>query len=192
MFDSVQREALFNVLRRYGINGNFLDSIVSLYSDVSAAVKCNGKISDYFNVPIGLKQGCVLSPLLFNIFISEVSKYINLEGMHGLQLVANENILHHLFYADDNCIFATTPRGLQSKLNTVYSTSLRLGLEVNLDKTKIIVFRKGGFLGKHEKWYYNNIPVEIVNEYNYLGITFSTKMSFTNASIPLIAKAKNQ
>ena len=190
MFDSVQREALFNVLRRYGINGNFLDSIVSLYSDVSAAVKCNGKISDYFNVPIGLKQGCVLSPLLFNIFISEVSKYINLEGMHGLQLVANENILHHLFYADDNCIFATTPRGLQSKLNTVYSTSLRLGLEVNLDKTKIIVFRKGGFLGKHEKWYYNNIPVEIVNEYNYLGITFSTKMSFTNASIPLIAKAK--
>ena len=68
--------------------------------------------------------------------------------------------------------------------------SQRLGLEVNLDKTKIIVFRKGGFLGKNEKWFYNNQPVEVVNEYNYLGITFTTKMSFINASIPLIAKAK--
>ena len=60
-------------------------------------------------------------------------------------LVPNENILHHLFYADDNCIFSTTPRGLQSKLDLIYNLSVKLGLEVNLDKTKIIVFRKGGF-----------------------------------------------
>ena len=189
-FDSVRREALFNVLQRYGINGNFLNALKSIYSNVFSAVKCNGKLTEFFECPIGLKQGCVLSPLLFNIFISEVSRSINLEGLHGLQLVPNENILNHLFYADDNCIFSTTPRGLQSKLNIIHSMSQRLGLEVNLDKTKIIVFRKGGFLGKNEKWFYDNQPVEVVNEYNYLGITFSTKMSFANASLPLIAKAK--
>ena len=105
-------------------------------------------------------------------------------------LVPNENILHHLFYADDNCIFSTTPRGLQSKLDLIYNLSVKLGLEVNLDKTKIIVFRKGGFLGKHEKWYYNSKPVEVVNSYNYLGITFTTKLSFVNTLMPLIAKAK--
>ena len=189
-FDSVRREALFHVLQRYGIDGNFLNALKSIYSNVFSAVKCNGKITEFFECPVGLKQGCILSPLLFNIFISEVSRYINQEGLHGLQLVPNENILHHLFYADDNCIFSTTPRGLQSKLNIIHSMSERLGLEVNLDKTKIIVFRKGGFLSKNEKWFYDTKPVEVVNEYNYLGITFTTKMSFNNASIPLIAKAK--
>ena len=116
-----------------------------------SAVKCNGNHTDFFECPIGLKQGCILSPLLFNIFITYVSKYLNTHGLHGLQLIPNENILHHLFYADDNCIFSTTPRGLQSKLDLIYNLSEKLGLEVNLDKTKIIVFRKGGFLGKHEK-----------------------------------------
>ena len=189
-FDSVRREALFHVLRSYGISGNFLKAIEALYSHVFSAVKCNGKHTDFFECPIGLKQGCILSPLLFNIFITYVSKYLNTHGLHGLQLIPNENILHHLFYADDNCIFSTTPRGLQSKLDLIYNLSEKLGLEVNLDKTKIIVFRKGGFLGKHEKWYYNSKPVEVVNSYNYLGITFTTKLSFVNTLMPLIAKAK--
>ena len=77
---------------------------------------------------------------LVYIFISEVSKSINKDGIHGVQLLANCNILHHLFYADDNCIFSTTPIGLQKKLNILYSLSERLGLSVNLGKTKVIVF----------------------------------------------------
>ena len=63
-------------------------------------------------------------------------------------------------------------------------------MEVNLDKTKIIVFRKGGHLSRFENWHYNHIPIEVVNTYNYLGITFSTRMSFINMCLPLIAKAK--
>ena len=190
-FDNINRQALFTVLERYGIVGHFLDVIKSIYSNVLSAVKNNtGTLTEPFECPNGLKQGCILSPLLFNIFISEVSKSINTNGIHGLQLVPNSDIFHHLFYADDNCIFSTTPVGLQNKLNILYDLSVKLGMEVNLDKTKIIVFRKGGHLSRFEKWHYNHIPIEVVNTYNYLGITFSTRMSFTNMCLPLIAKAK--
>ena len=190
-FDGIHREALFTMLKRYGINGKFLEMIKSLYTNVSSAVKCtNNNVTDYFDCPIGLKQGCILSPGLFNIFISEVSRCINKSGMHGVQLLPNFDILHHLFYADDNCIFSTTPRGLQSKLNIIYEQSNRLGLKVNIDKTKIIVFRKGGHLSRHEKWFYGDTPLDVVNSYSYLGINFTTRLSFVNSSSLLIAKAK--
>ena len=158
---------------------------------MEAAVKCkDGLVTDFFNCPIGLKQGCILSPLLFNIFISIVSKILNEEGMHGLQFIPNTNILHHLFYADDNCIFSTTPAGLQNKLNILHRLSDKLGMQINLDKTKIVVFRKGGYLGRNEKWHYNQQSIEVVNSYVYLGTNFSTRMSFVNVSIPLVSKAK--
>ena len=191
-YDSINRLAMFNVLKRYGISGNFYETLKSIYEVVFSAVKdtSTNEKTDFFDVPVGLRTGCILSPLLFNIFISEVSKSINRDGIHGVQLLANCNILHHLFYADDNCIFSTTPIGLQKKLNILYSLSERLGLSVNLGKTKVIVFRKGGYLTANEKWHYNGQPIEIVNSYAYLGITFSTRLSFTTSSMPLIAKAK--
>ena len=190
-FDNINRQALFTVLERYGIVGHFLDVLKSLYTNVSAVVKINNNtFTSEFESPIGLKQGCILSPLLFSIFISVVTKCINEKGVHGLQLIPNYNILHHLFYADDNCVFSTTPWGLQQKLNILKDLSDDLGMEINLDKTKIVVFRKGGHLSRFEKWNYDGIPIEVVNSYNYLGITFSTRMSFTSISAPLIAKAK--
>ena len=97
-FDGIHREALFTMLKRNGINGNFLEMLKSLYDNVSSAVKCaNNNFTEYFDCPVGLKQGCILSPILFNIFISEVSRSINKNGMHGIQLVPNLDILHHLF-----------------------------------------------------------------------------------------------
>ena len=140
------------MLKRNGINGNFLEMLKSLYDNVSSAVKCaNNNFTEYFDCPVGLKQGCILSPILFNIFISEVSRNINKNGMHGIQLLPNLDIFHHLFYADDNSIFSTTPMGLQNKLNIIHEQSKRLGLTVNINKTKIMVFRKGGHLSRHEK-----------------------------------------
>jgi len=101
-FDDINRQALFNVLQRYDIVGHFLDVLKSLYTNVSAVVKINNNtFTSAFESPIGLKQGCILSPLLFSIFISVVTKCITESGVHGLQLIPNSNILHHLFYAYD-------------------------------------------------------------------------------------------
>ena len=66
----------------------------------------------------------------------------------------------------------------------------RLGLEVNLDKTNIVVFKKGGHLNKYEHWHYGTNNLNAVNSYKYLGIDFSTKLSFVNCTASFIMKAK--
>ena len=59
-----------------------------------------------------------------------------------------------------------------------------------MGKTQIIVFRKGGYLACYEKFYYGGKQIDIVNSYKYLGIDFTTKLSFVNSTAGLIAKAK--
>ena len=148
-------------------------------------------MSDYFESLVGLKQGCLISPSCFNIFIAELTRKINLYSRNGIQFSPNDPIIHHLMYADDNVLISETPVGLQQKLNTLYQQCQRLGLVVNLNKTKIIVFRKGGFLGQNEVWNYNGTPVEVVNTYSYLGVVLTTKMSFNLSKEFVIAKAKS-
>ena len=91
--------------------------------------------------------------------------------MHGLQLVTNENI----FFMQTTTVFLPLyPKRLAKQIKCCLFILFETWLEVNLDKTKIIVFRKGGFLGTHEKWYYNNLPLETLNEYNYLVVQLSS------------------
>jgi hypothetical protein len=67
---------------------------------------------------------------------------------------------------------------------------VRLGLTINLDKSKIIVFRKGGFLGRRERWFFGGSQLEVVNSFKFLGLTFSTRLSFTAALEDAATKAK--
>ena len=68
--------------------------------------------------------------------------------------------------------------------------SERLGLEVNLDKTQIVAFRKEGHLSKYEQRQYGTNNLNAVNSYKYSGIGFSTKLSFVNCGTSFIMKAK--
>ena len=63
-------------------------------------------------------------------------------------------------------------------------------LEVNKEKTKITVFRKCGFLARHEKWFYDDIRLDVVNKYCYSGFNFTTKMSCKQGTDHLVAKGK--
>ena len=80
----------------------------------------NGETSEYFECPFGLKQGCVCSTTLFNIFVTELSRQINLNSKHGIQLMPGLREIHHLMFADDTCIVSDTIQGLQSKLDILH------------------------------------------------------------------------
>ena len=75
-----------------------------------------------------------------------------------------------LMYADDIFIFSETITGLQTMLDTLYDYTSKWSLSVNINKTKIVVFRKGGVVHLNEKWYYNNQEIEIVDQFTYLGV----------------------
>ena len=168
-----------------------LNAIKGIYNTVLASVRSNNhEYTDYIECPFGVKQGCSCSSTLFCIFVTELTRQINLQGRHGIQLMSGLREIHHLLFADDTILVSDSIFGLQSKLNILHQQCIRLGLNINIEKTKIIVFRKGGHLSKFENWNFGGLPIQVVNAYKYLGIEVTTRLSFTNSVSLLVAKAK--
>ena len=71
-FDSVNRDRLWLKLSQYGINGPFLSTLQSLYEDYQCCVEVNNNYTPWFVVNNGVKQGCLLSPSLFNLYINDL------------------------------------------------------------------------------------------------------------------------
>ena len=73
-FDSIPRNHLWDKLQRIGVRGKLLKVIQSMYSNVHYTIKLNNTFTEYFKVDQGVKQGCPLSPTLFNIYINDLAK----------------------------------------------------------------------------------------------------------------------
>ncbi len=67
-YDRVDRKALWNMLKIYGVGGQLLKGIQAFYRKVNASVRVGGEFSESFVVEVGVKQECVMSPWLFNFF----------------------------------------------------------------------------------------------------------------------------
>ena len=79
-------------------------------------------------------------------------------------------------FADDIVLINDSVFELQKKLDILYEVTVRLGLVVNMDKSKVVVFRKGGHLAGHDRWHIDNTILEVVSDHSYLGLIFSTKL----------------
>ena len=189
-FDSVNHEKLLEVAYKGGIKGKFFCALKVMYESLVSCVRVKNEFSDMFQCPVGVRQGCVMSPTLFSLFINQLADHINEAGIHGVQLLPNMLELFLLLFADDVALLSTSPRGLQAQLNSLKICCERLKLSVNKNKTKIMVFRKGGFLAERERWYFENEILEVVNKYCYLGFNFTTKLSFEIGTSHLVAKGK--
>ena len=189
-FDSVNRNKLFEVLQNNGIKGNLFASLKSIYDKVKACVKYRGDISDFFNCPVGLRQGCNLSPVLFSLFINELDAVITESGCHGIQLHPDTINIFLLMFADDVALLGDTLSDLQKKQNVLHSFCVQYKIQDNVEKTKIMVFKRGGKLARSEKWYYDNLPLHTVNNFSYVGVNFTTKMSLYKMAEAMSLKAK--
>ncbi len=68
-YDRVNRKGLWETLRVYGVGGKLFEGVRSFYENTSASVRVNGELSESFMVKVGVRQGCVMSPWLFNIYM---------------------------------------------------------------------------------------------------------------------------
>ena len=162
-----------------------------MYDNLISCVRtANNEYTEFFSCPTGVRQGCVLSPTLFSLFINQLANDLDIHGIHGVNILPNVIELFILLFADDVALLSSTPRGLQAQLNILKECCDRLKMTVNKDKTKIMVFRKGGFLARNERWFYDGEPVDVVNTYTYLGFTFTTKLSCKIGTTGLVSKAK--
>jgi hypothetical protein len=94
-----------------------------------------------------------------------------------------------LMFADDISIIIDTVGRLQQHLRSLHEFCIKYGLSVNINKTKVMVFRNGGVLRQKERWYFNNELLESVTCYKYLGIVFSSKLSWSKALETLASQA---
>ena len=86
---------------------------------------------------------------------------------------------------NDITIFSETASGLQNGLNILHDYCQKWKFTVNVDKSKVMVFRKGGRLAQNLVFMYGDINLEIVKKFNYLGIVFTPGGSFSEAQTSL-------
>ena len=137
---------------------------------MQCCVRVNGLLSWWFPVGTGLKQGCLLSQVLFNLYTSDIAETLKTAGA-GIQL--GSVFVHALFYADDLCIIAETERDLQTMLSALADWYYQWKLIINTNKTKVVHFRPPSIPRTHSQFFLNNDSLETVAKYRYLGLVIT-------------------
>ena len=171
-FDTINREALWVKLQNIGISTKMLKILMAIYDGVEASVLTTQGQSQKFSCPMGVKQGCILSPTLFSIYINDLPSFFLNANVYQIPLVDLE--LSSLLYADDLVLASESSIGLQRQLNLLKSYCDKWHLKVNKEKTKIMVFRRGGVLRSYEKWFYGDEKIAATAHFSYLGVYFSS------------------
>ena len=176
-FDCIPRKKLFEKIKQAGIDGNFYSILHSMYLNDYSAVKQDGLCTETFKCHSGVKQGCMLSPTLFNLFLSDLPQVLNNSATAEPMKVSNTNF-NNLLYADDLVLLAKTASDLQSLLSNLEAYCTYNTLAVNIEKTKVLVFNNNGKRMNNYSFHYNNSKIENVSMYKYLGLTFSAYGNF--------------
>ena len=176
-FDLVCRQALLFKLSNYGISGGFFKLIKDMYSSSTGSIKLNGKLSRPFKILKGTEQGHPLSPELFKVYFKELSDILNgiptnCPSLSGITIT-------HLAWADDVVIFALDRKSLDKQLQTIDEYCRKWGLEINITKTKYMVFN--GKAASTDLPSINGSELEVVSNYTYLGITITSNGKLTQA-----------
>ena len=160
------------------MHGRILQVIRSMYTNLKSCVRKPEGLTEYFACEMGTRQGCILSPALFAFHIRELVDMLRAENCNGVYI--NEYFSNQiiLLYADDICVGSDTVGRLQKIINVLFTYCKMWHLLVNMIKTKLVVFRRGGILKKNEKWYFGEEKIEIVPSIKYLGIVFSPTLKW--------------
>ena len=137
-FDRVNHHTLFNKLIKRGVPGYLVRILVFWYSTQEMTVRWGSTISKCFKVSNGVRQGGILSPYLFNIYMDALS--INLNKMYaGCKIGAK--IINHLFYADDLVLFCPSHTGLQDLLDKCDEYAKQHDIKFNTKKSVVLIRR---------------------------------------------------
>jgi hypothetical protein len=134
----------------------------SLYANQTSTVRTSSGDCDWFNVMQGVRQGCIASPHLFNIYAEGIMRKA-LDGFKG-GISIGGRLLNNLRYADDTTLLTTTQEDMQELIERVRIASEECGLFLNVKKTKIMAIGD-----QHPVIKANNNIIDIVEEFNFLG-----------------------
>jgi hypothetical protein len=184
---NVNRWALWQVLKYYKVHSKLVSLLADLHSATQAAVRLGGQMGEWFGVDSGVRQGCVIAPLLFNIFIDFVVKQallkmpegcgvkVEVRGRGGTAQLGGQSLTHEvlaiLLYADDMVLMAHDPVEMAEMLRVMDEVTLAYGMCINAGKTEIMVLDPAGTAqqGLGPSVVLSGGPAKNVEEFKYLG-----------------------
>ena len=143
-FDCVQHQMLWNIMTEMGFPSHLIHLIKMLYKEQQAAVQIESGKSDWFGIAQGVRQGCILSPHLFNIYTENIMRNIKeaAEEQQYDALVIGGQEIPELRYADDTVLLSTSQNGIEKLIISVQNKSENQNLYLNATKTKIFATDK--------------------------------------------------
>ena len=161
-FDCVDHNKLWKILKEMGIPDHLTCLLRNLYAGQEATLGTGLGTTDWFQIGKGIRQGCILSPCLFNFYTEYIMRNAGLEEAQAGIKIARRNI-NNLRYADDTTLMAETEEELKSFLMKVKEESEKVGLKLNIQKTKIMAS------GPITLWQVDGETVETMADFIFLG-----------------------
>ncbi|CAH1266623.1 Hypp3444 [Branchiostoma lanceolatum] len=163
-FDRVWHDALWWVLRGFGVEEGLIQTIEALYEKASSAVFLNNRVGEFFRTTVGVRQGCLISPVLFNLYLEKIMQD-TLQDHHTSISIAGRRICN-LRFADDIDLLAGTNTELQDLTDKLTQSTGSFGMEVSTEKSKVMVNSKDE---TQAVIYMNGQQLEEVGSFTYLG-----------------------
>ena len=136
-FDCVDHNKLWKILEEMGIPDHLTCLLRNLYAGQEATVRTGHETTDWFQIGKGVRQGCMLSPCLFNFYSEYIIKNAMLgEAQAGIKITGRN--ISNLRYADDTTLMAESEEELKSLLMKLKEESKKVSLNLNIQKTKIM------------------------------------------------------
>ena len=194
-FDSVHREMLWCILRKYGCPEKFVSILRLLHENMNAVVICNNSTTDPFPVNVGVKQGCVIAPTLFSLFLGATLQLIDQKDLTGVELVYRVDgklfnisrlkartkvtpiTVIELQYADDAAACSCSEGDLQRITDAFCTAYSRLGLTLNTTKTEVLYQPPPNYpeVVGQPRITVNDSALAAVGSFKYLGHRVTTK-----------------
>lgn len=169
-FDNVQPGILVKILSQIGIPGLLCKWIYNFLTERTLYVKHNNILYGPKSASKGTMQGATLSPLLYNLYTSEICKYVNTSNVNILQF-ADDLVLYSVNYNVDIAV-----NNVNIALGQLYKYYMEeLDLKINPSKSSVLIFSKDTPTVQVN---YNNVNIPVVTNHKFLGVVLDTKLSF--------------
>ena len=174
-FDKVSHNGIFIKMIERGVPLCFVNLLVYWYSNLTYECKWGDALSSSFPVPSGVKQGGVLSPHLFTMYMDDLVNRLRSKGV-GCHVA--RNFVAAILFADDLCLIAPSRKAMQIMLDICVNYCREFCLTFNAAKSKSMLIGKGHTHDK-PKLFINDQQIEFVSEWKYLGATLTAAKSLS-------------